>query len=200
MTPSTDTYDRILTAARELIHSRSYADVGVAAICEQANVKKGSFYHFFPSKQELTLAVLDTYYVHMKEHLLDQAFHKDLSPLSRLQRLGEMAYAIQVQIKDTTGHILGCPFGNLASELATQDETIRQKIDQIFNRLQKALQQTLEEAVQAGDIPAIDSAATAKAMFAYFEGVMLLAKTQNDPEILRQLLPAMAQIRINQQQ
>jgi len=54
MNAQLDTYDRILLAARELIHARSYAEVGVAAICDQAQVKKGSFYHFFPSKQALT--------------------------------------------------------------------------------------------------------------------------------------------------
>ena len=56
-----DTQKRILDSASELIHARSYADVGVSAICEHAGVKKGSFYHFFRSKQELTLTVLDTY-------------------------------------------------------------------------------------------------------------------------------------------
>jgi TetR/AcrR family transcriptional repressor of nem operon len=200
MNAPADTYDRILQAARELIHARSYADVGVAAICEQAQVKKGSFYHFFPSKQELTLAVLDTFFVEMKEHLLDQALQSGLPPLARLQKLGELTYALQAQFKQLSGHILGCPFGNLASELSTQDETIRLKIDTIFNKLQQGLQQTLEDAVAAGDCPPLDIPATAQAMFAYFEGVMLLAKTRNDPEILRQLLPAMAQIRINPKQ
>ncbi|NNF95750.1 MAG: TetR/AcrR family transcriptional regulator, partial [Halobacteria archaeon] len=51
-----DTYQRIVDSAKQLMHASSYADVGVAAICEKAEVKKGSFYHFFPSKQELTLA------------------------------------------------------------------------------------------------------------------------------------------------
>ena len=51
MSPTADTQTRILESARELIHSRSYADVGVAAICEHAGVNKGSFYHFFPSKR-----------------------------------------------------------------------------------------------------------------------------------------------------
>lgn len=200
MTSPVDTYDRILHAARELIHARSYADVGVAAICEQAQVKKGSFYHFFPSKQELTLTVLDTFFVDMKAHLLDQALQSDLPPLARLEKLGELAYVMQAEFKQLTGHILGCPFGNLASEMSTQDETIRCKIDTIFNQLQQGLQQTLADAVATGDLPAIDIPATAQAMFAYFEGVMLLAKTHNDPEILRQLLPAMMQIRIHPQQ
>jgi TetR/AcrR family transcriptional repressor of nem operon len=199
MNATVDTYDRILHAARELIHSRSYADVGVAAICEQAQVKKGSFYHFFPSKQELTLAVLDTYFAEMKSGLLDKAFRHELPPLTRLQRLGELTYEFQAHIKQMTGHVLGCPFGNLASELATQDEAIRQKIDGIFGKLQKAFHQTLQEAMEAGDVPPLDVAATAQAMFAYFEGAMLLAKTHNDPELLRQLLPAMTQIRIQPQ-
>jgi TetR/AcrR family transcriptional repressor of nem operon len=196
MNAQLDTYDRILLAARELIHARSYAEVGVAAICDQAQVKKGSFYHFFPSKQALTLAVLDTYFIEMKENLLDQAFRPELPPLARLERVGELSYEFQRQLKQMTGHIVGCPFGNLALELATQDEAIRQKLDDIFEKLQQAMYLTLEQAASAGDLPPLDVAATARAMLAYFEGVMLLAKTHNDPEILRQLLPAMAQIHI----
>ncbi|MBI1424211.1 MAG: TetR family transcriptional regulator [Gammaproteobacteria bacterium] len=196
MTPQADTYDRILQAARDLIYARSYADVGVAAICEHARVKKGSFYHFFPSKQELTLAVLDTFFVDMKAGLLDQAFRPELPPLERLQQLGELTYEFQARMKDMTGHVLGCPFGNLASELATQDEAIRHKVSAIFEKFQSAIELTLQQARDAGDLPATDVAATAQAMLAYFEGAVLLAKTRNEPELLRQLLPAMTQIRI----
>jgi len=57
----------------------------------------------------------------------------------------------------------------------------------------------LKEASTAGELPGVNLDATAQAMFAYFEGVMMLAKTQNDPEVLRKLLPAMAQIRIPSQ-
>jgi len=199
MSSQPDTYDRILEAARELIHARSYADVGVASICEQAKVKKGSFYHFFPSKQALTLAVLDSYYADMKLHFLDQAFSKSLAPMDRFQRMIELTYQFQSQVKQERGHLLGCPFGNLAAELATQDEPIRQKVDAIFSKLQTGLSETLQDAMDAGALPKMDVAATAQAMLAYFEGVTLLAKTHNDPEILRQLLPAMTQIRIHQQ-
>lgn len=200
MITQTDTYNRILKAARELIHARSYADVGVAAICDQAQVKKGSFYHFFPSKQALTLAVLDSYYDDMKSRILDQAFTKSLPPMTRIQRMIDLIYDLQVQVKQAYGHMPGCPIGNLASELATQDEPIRQKVDSIFSKLQLSLRETLEDAIAANEISALDVDATAQAMLAYFEGVTLLAKTQNDPEILRQLLPAMTQIRITSQE
>jgi TetR/AcrR family transcriptional regulator, transcriptional repressor for nem operon len=55
----------------------------------------------------------------------------------------------------------------------------------------------LREAVEAGDIKNINIDATAQAMLAYFEGVMLLAKSQNNTKIISQLLPAMSQIHIN---
>ncbi|MEW8500635.1 MAG: helix-turn-helix domain-containing protein, partial [Candidatus Thiodiazotropha taylori] len=54
-----DTKERILATARELFHGRSYADVGIKEICSMANVQKGSFYHFFQSKQDLAMAVID---------------------------------------------------------------------------------------------------------------------------------------------
>jgi TetR/AcrR family transcriptional repressor of nem operon len=197
MEPNTDTQQRILDAARELIYSRSYADVGVAAICEHAGVKKGSFYHFFPSKRDLTLSMLDAFYLDLKEQLLTKAFAEDIPPMARLDRFGLQAYEFQQQVHKNTGLVLGCPFGNLSNELATQDETIRIRIEQIFTNLQVMMRKALREAVDAGDVVNINIEATAQAMLAYFEGVMLLAKSQNNTEIVGQLLPAMSQIRIN---
>jgi TetR/AcrR family transcriptional repressor of nem operon len=196
MNPVVDTQQRILDSARELIHSRSYADVGVAAICQHAGVKKGSFYHFFPSKRDLTLAVLDGYYMQMKRDLLDDAFSARLPPLQRLERFAQLMYDVQKSNVASTGHLVGCPFGNLAVELSTQDEQIRLKLAEIFSRVCTEFHRTLDEAIKIGELEDIDSGATAEAMLAYFEGVMMMAKTQNDPEVLHQLLPGLAAIRI----
>ncbi|MDP1683197.1 MAG: TetR/AcrR family transcriptional regulator [Burkholderiales bacterium] len=197
MEPIVDTQQRILDSARELIYSRSYADVGVAAICEHAGVKKGSFYHFFPSKRDLTLAVLDSHYLEIKDHLLNQAFANDIPPMARLARFGQLSYEFQKQVLNDTGRVIGCFFGNLASELSTQDEPIRLRIEQIFSNLQSGIRQVLREAIALGEVQDIDVEATAQAMLAYFEGVMLLAKSQNNVEIMGQLFHAMAQIRIS---
>jgi TetR/AcrR family transcriptional repressor of nem operon len=198
MQAAIDTQQRILDSARELFFARSYADVGVADICEHAGVKKGSFYHFYTSKQALTLAVLDAHFVDIKDKMIDQAFAEDLPPLARLARFAEMAYQFQKQVSVQTGHVLGCPFGNLATELSTQDELIRERIQQIFAKLQSLVSSVLKTAQEQGAVPKeVDAVASAQAMLAYFEGVLLMAKNQNDPELIRQLLPAMAQMRIN---
>ena len=44
-----------------MIGSSSYASTGVAEICKKAGVNKGSFYHFFESKEELAINALDAY-------------------------------------------------------------------------------------------------------------------------------------------
>jgi TetR/AcrR family transcriptional repressor of nem operon len=191
-----DTRQRLLNSARDLLHSRSYGNVGVKEICDMAGVQKGSFYHFFPSKQELTLAVLDEFYFIMKEKVFAQAFRPERSPMQRLAVLMENTYVLQKTIKEQSGKTLGCPYGNIASELSTQDEPIRQRIDSLFQQMEATLQATLDEAVSKGEIAPCNTAATATAMFSYMEGLMLLAKTRNDPEVIRELGSALLSIRI----
>jgi len=190
------TRQRLIDSARELIYSRSYSDVGVQAICDHAEVKKGSFYHFFPSKIDLTLAVLDHLYIEFKSGMLEKAFANDIPPMQRLARMAEMVYQFQKEVSESTGQILGCPFGNLSTEMSSQDEGIRLKISEIFDRFLDFTKQTLQEAIELGEIHDIDVDATAEAMYAYLEGVMLMAKTRNDAEMIKQLAPAVSDIRI----
>jgi TetR/AcrR family transcriptional repressor of nem operon len=183
----TDTRQRIIDSARELIYARSYTDVGVQQICDNAGVKKGSFYHFFPSKRDLTLAVLDQLQVFFRDTILNRAFAADIPPLQRIERFFSHIYEFQKQTKAATGHILGCPFGNLGCEMSTQDEALRSRVDAIFRASEQPFEQALQEAVARGDLPAIDTGATARAIFAYVEGIMMYAKTRNDPELIRDL-------------
>lgn len=192
--PPNDTQSRIVATARELFHNRTYADVGVAEICTKAGVKKGSFYHFFPSKRDLTLAVLDDSFAQFKTKLLDDAFAASRPPMQRIQRLIESSSALQRQLYQQSGQVLGCPFGNIAAEQATQDETLRRKLVQLFKRMQNAIETALTDALALGERRNIDPAATANAMVAYLEGVLLLAKTQNDPALIERLLPSMLDI------
>lgn len=191
------TRQRILTSARELIYSRSYADVGVAEICNSAEVKKGSFYHFFPSKQDLTLAVIDDLRVILEDRVLIPAFARDLPPLQRLQRFIDRLYEFQSTTAAESGRLLGCPFGNLALELATSDETIRNKLEAVFASIEARFEHVLVEAVDCGEASGIDTPATAQAMLAYIEGVLMMAKTANDPSIIKRLGPVFTEIRVS---
>ncbi|MGF1548843.1 MAG: TetR/AcrR family transcriptional regulator [Thiotrichales bacterium] len=196
MNPETDTRSRILAIAREMFHSRSYADVGIQEICAGAQVKKGSFYHFFPSKQDLALAVIDAMADDWANGFVAEAFDDNLPPLERLEYLIDAAYYWQKAAKDIEGRMPGCLFGNLALEMSTRDEVMRAKLNAVFDKAQGKFRATLDEAVRSGALSALDTAATATAMLAYLEGIILLAKARNDPEVIQTLGPAIKTLRI----
>ncbi|WP_078119862.1 TetR/AcrR family transcriptional regulator [Thiosocius teredinicola] len=196
MTNLTDTRTRILSTARELFHGRSYADVGIKEICDLAKVQKGSFYHFFPSKQDLAMAVIEDMADEWAHGFIAEAFDKALPPLERLDYLVDAAYYWQKAAKDLEGRMPGCLFGNLALEVSTRDDVLRAKVHAVFEKASSQFHETLVEAVERGDIAPLDAAATSQAMLAYLEGVILLAKTGNDPEIVARLGPAIKTLRI----
>jgi len=196
MTQVHATRQRLLDTAQKLFYARSYEDVGVQEICQEAGVKKGSFYHFFPSKRDLTLAILDESWKRYRETMLAQVFARDLPPLKRIERLLDSQYRHHKAVKDETGQVLGCPYGNLAGEMSTQDEVIRERLKRIFRDLEAPIEDVLDEAMAAGDLAELDSRATAGAMVAYLEGLTLMAKTWNDPEVVRTLGPAMLKLAV----
>jgi len=188
---------RILSTARELFHSRSYVDVGITEICRRAQIHKGSFYHFFPSKRDLALAVIDDMAAEWARGFVGEAFDPALPPLERLDYMVDAVYYWQKAAKDLEGHMPGCLFGNLALELSTRDDVLRAKLTAVFQRANTRFRDTLDEAVETGSLAPVDTGETAAAMLAFLEGVILLAKTQNDPEVVRTLGPAIRTIRID---
>ncbi|MEA3276981.1 MAG: TetR/AcrR family transcriptional regulator [Pseudomonadota bacterium] len=196
MHSATDSRARILRTARELFHTRSYADVGVKEICASAQVQKGSFYHFFPSKRDLALAVIDDMADDWAHGFVAEAFDQNLPPMERLDYMVDAAYYWQKAAKDIEGRMPGCLFGNLALEVSTRDDVLRAKLTAVFNKAKEQFRQTLDEAMATGALTPLDSESTAAAMLAYLEGVILWAKTRNDPELVRVLGPAIKTLRI----
>src|SRR5437868_1482843 len=81
-----DARAQLIASAIKLIHARSYGAVSVDDLCAHAGVHKGSFYHFFPSKRDLLLAVLDIQWEQLQQSMLEPAFARDVPPLQRVAR------------------------------------------------------------------------------------------------------------------
>ncbi len=196
MQASIDTRQRIVNAAKTRFHSRSYGDVGVKEICDSAEVQKGSFYHFFPSKRDLAIAVIEEFADDWATGFIAEAFDPKLPPMERFDYLIDAAYFWQKAARDIQGHLPGCLFGNLALEISTQDDILRAKLNAVFIMAKKRIMETLDEAVAEGSVEPLDSENSAEAMLAYLEGLILLAKTQNNPDVIHRLGKAIKSIRI----
>lgn len=196
MTVAINTKDRILEAAKSRFHSRSYADVGIKEICDSAQIQKGSFYHFFPSKRDLVVAVIEEFAVDWADGFVAEAFDPELPPMERIDFLLDAAYFWQKAEKEKKGRMPGCLFGNLALEVSTKDEVLRARLLAVFRHAKTRFKDTLEEAIESGEIEAVNTELTAEAMLAFLEGIILLAKSQNDPEVIYRLGPGIKTIRI----
>jgi TetR/AcrR family transcriptional repressor of nem operon len=181
-----DAKQRLLQVAFELIWQQSYGAVSVEDICERAGVKKGSFYYFFPSKSELAVAA---YEEHWRERrpAYDAIFSSMVPPLERIENYCTAIYERQKEMKVKTGRVLGCPFASVGSELSTQDEKIRQKSQEMFERMCKYIENALVDASQEGLIQKQDFATRAREIVCFALGMMLQAKVKNDPEVLHDL-------------
>lgn len=190
-----DAGERLVTAMASLVHQRGYLAVGVDDVCREAGVKKGSFYHFFASKRDLMLAALDRQWEMGAEHLVRAAFSAEQPPLKRIERMLEMAAHHETSNKTRTGQVLGCPFGNLASELAGSESVLMKRAETALCDLAIPIREALNEAKRLGEVPRrLDVKKAAEAIVAYFEGVMLLAKSRNDPSLIRRLGPLAVQL------
>ncbi|WP_327376685.1 TetR/AcrR family transcriptional regulator [Streptomyces sp. NBC_01216] len=181
--------ERLLDATGALMRSRGYSSLGVAEICARADVRKGSFYHFFESKQALTVEVVDAYWESERDCWAG-VLAAPGSALDRLRALLEAMAAVQRRMKETSGTVDGCLLGNLALELSTQEPDVRARLETIFDEQIRLVAGVLGDAAAEGAItPDRASAAAARAVVAQLEGMVLFAKLKNDPAVLDDLWP-----------
>ncbi len=181
-----DARQRILDAGADLFGKRAYSSIGVAEICTEAGVQKGSFYYFFPSKQALALEVVNEHWSWQRGEWT-RILTAPGAAVERLRHLFVATAEMQSEALKGTGAVTGCLFGNLALEVSSQDDPVRTRLQEIFQEQIDIVESVIREAVSGGELRSSDPRAAAKAIVAQIEGLVLFAKLFNDPAQLDQL-------------
>lgn len=184
---TSDAKERILESAQALFYARSCENVGVQEICAHAGVKKGSFYHYFPSKNDLIATVAARYSRFTCEYFGETVFSAAIPPLEQIDRLFEAVYLFHKKTKTETGKVMGCLNINLSAELSTQDQDIREQLAQHLCDSITPIETALKQAVANGALSSVDTHTSAEAIFAYLQGLVVMAKAQNDPDVILRL-------------
>ena len=180
-----DMKERLTDAAMDLIWENSYGATSVDAICERAGAKKGSFYYFFKSKSELAAAALESDWKKRKADM-DSIFSATVPPLERLERYFDFVHDRLAEVQRKCGSILGCPLMSIGSEVSTQDELLRAKVQEILDRKIRYFESAIRDAHSQGLIEAPDAKAKAKGLFACYQGTLAQARIHNNLELLRE--------------
>ncbi|HWA87176.1 MAG TPA: TetR/AcrR family transcriptional regulator [Opitutus sp.] len=176
-----------MDAALELLWQESYGAVTIDDICKRADVKKGSFYYFFQSKVDLSVAALDRMWAEEWKPRLDSQFSSSTLPLDRIRAYLGSIYQRQIDAKKRTGKVLGCPLASVGTEVCVCDEEARvsEKIREIFARKRRYLESAIRDAMAEGYIEQGDAAQVAVLLVSFIEGLMFQARIMNDPGILK---------------
>lgn len=174
-----DTRERLLCTAADLIWRSSYHATGVDRICEVAGVKKGSFYHFFASKEDLAIAALTAQSEQYRPRL-NEIFSATRPPLERLREYAREVVARQVEKQAETECVCGCPLLALGSELGTQSSALRTKVEELLEWRQRIVESAIRDAHAAGELHAPDAARKARILVDFIEGALTRARILND--------------------
>jgi TetR/AcrR family transcriptional repressor of nem operon len=137
-----NTRDRIILAGLRLFAAKGYQSTSIVDLLQEADAHSGSFYHFFPTKQDLLLAVLKTYRDGIEPMLLTPAWDGILDPIAKIFAL----LAVYRRALENSGCTYGCPIGSLALELHEPDPPVRELLSVNFSGWVSHIRACLEAA------------------------------------------------------
>lgn len=178
----------LLEAGKKVFLEKGYYHAGLESILQAAGVPKGSFYHFFDSKEDFGLQVIDRFAADHEEDFNRFMVDSPLPPLERLRNYLE-AKCLRLESQECR---CGCLVGNLSQEMADQSETFRDRLKSIFNLWVDRYAECFQEAQRRGELAAnLDPRELADFWLNSWQGAILRAKTIRSVGPLRTFLNVM---------
>lgn len=185
MDPAAETRDRLLDAGTKAFVAKSYNACGLNEVLCAAGVPKGSFYHYFKSKEDFGVAVIeasaDESVAVLKEYLTDRS----KSPMARLRAYYEAARDCCA----THGARRECLITNLALETSQLSEPMRAAVKCGYDQWVAVIAKTIREAQVAGEIdPQENPEQLADLLINAWEGATLRMQIDATVEPLNQFI------------
>ena len=169
------TRERLIDAAMALFWEKGYANTSMSDLLTAAKANSGSFYHFFSSKEDLLLAVLDRYFVMLHPAMLAPAWEGIDDPIERIFAL-LARYRMLILQTDCT---YGCPIGRLALEIGPEQQEVHKRLAKNFDGWTTAVRACLEQA--SDRLPAdIDRERLSGFVLTVMEGGVMLSRSHRD--------------------
>jgi len=175
--------EKILNETTKLIHAKGFNNTSIQDILDASAVTKSNFYYHFKTKEQLGFEVLAFRIQQFYEFAVQPSLENEkLSPQSRIDAFLDRLLLIGLSPQGE----LGCPFGNLAQEMSTVHEPLRQALSAFFEKGAERLAEVFEEGKRRGEFrEELPSRQLAEFFLAQTQGTMLLRKTHKDPEIMQ---------------
>jgi len=171
-----NTREKLVLTAEELMLRDGYAATRVDEVIRRAGLSKGSFYHFFDSKESLGLAALEHYYADRVARLAAGSHASEPDPVRRARLFANHASRVAEDLWST-----GCLLANFATNASGSSRVIAEAVRQRTSELRALLMDMFGPCAT----PELTAADLADQFLIAVEGAIVLARIYDDPAYLR---------------
>jgi TetR/AcrR family transcriptional repressor of nem operon len=176
----------ILDTGAEVMQRKGYHGTSVQEIVEGVRVPKGSFYHYFKSKEDFVLAAMEhsscDYITRFEDALEDEG-------ISPRRRIIDVYTTLVADIEAVRDYSKGCFVGNMCQEMADTNAAVAEKAEYLFRRYTAPLARCIRKAQTSGEIKSrVDPDKLAEAIFNSWEGAVLRMKSSRNGQPLNAFL------------
>lgn len=168
---------RLIEAARSLVRHRGFAATSVDDLCAAAGVTKGAFFHHFPSKEALGVALVEDWTETTGAMFAAHPYNTKADPLDRVFAYIDLRRELLAQPLPE----FSCVAGTTVQESYETSPPIRAAAERSIRSGVDHVRRHLEEALAAHPVPGITAEGLAQQFQVATQGGIILAKALNDP-------------------
>jgi len=172
---SVDNRTRVLNAARELLQTRGINAFSHRDLAERVGIKSSSVHYYFPTKEDLGVALIRSY-----QHELTEFFEATATLPTVIERLTRFCGLFEGTAK-AGGRL--CLAGMLASDFATLGPSLQSEVRAFFQLVEAWL--AAQAALSKPERSPAANADLSQLAFSLLEGVLLSARVFDDPDRTR---------------
>jgi TetR/AcrR family transcriptional regulator, transcriptional repressor for nem operon len=166
--------DEIILIALDVFRNKGYYNTAMSDLAEACGLQKGSFYHYFESKEILMLEVLKKVRSSLQKHVFDIADDESLSAKEKMQKI---LLKLGKWLLEKNG---GCIAGNTALETAGQNLIFKETLKGIFTDWKVALKKIFLE-----QYPESTATRLAEQAIMEFEGAVMMSVLYENQQYLK---------------
>ena len=170
---------RLIKAGVELLTKKGFASAGIEEILSMVQLPKGSFYHYFESKEAFGIVLIKSYFNRFDKRLDTRFSKEDFTPIEQTQDFILIARANMKKYNLSRG----CLVGNLGQEMAVLPNSFRKIKIGVLNQWQFKTASCLRRSQETGEIALdLDCDALAAAFWIGWEGAVLRTKLKRSAD------------------
>jgi len=171
---------KMMDSAQQLMLAKGFVATKVDEICAGASVTKGSFFHYFKSKEDLAKQLLERFSAQYHAALAERVAKNGEDPLDRV--LGYLDFFIEYS--EAPGP-KSCLMGNFAQELSETHPELRASCGEKMQQVVELFREDLAKArASYPPVREFDVSVLAEYFITIVQGSIVLAKAKQDCAVL----------------